>query len=106
VTSGKKYRKVLGVGNDASADDIKRAYRRLALQFHPDRNKDPAAVERFKEINQAYAVLSGKEKEPEIQPAPRQRGRGPGMTPHESWAYEVSRIWKEMEDEKRNNMYR
>jgi hypothetical protein len=100
------YHKVLGVSRKASADEIRKAYRRLALLFHPDRNKDKGAEARFKEINQAYAILSGKEKEPDARPAPRQRGRGPAMTPHESWAYEVSRIWQEMEEEKHNNMYR
>ncbi len=49
---------VLGVGRDASADEIKRAYRRLARELHPDVNPDPAVQERFKEITAAYEVLS------------------------------------------------
>jgi molecular chaperone DnaJ len=49
---------VLGVGRDASDAEIKRAFRRLAQQWHPDVNQDPAAGARFKEINQAYQVLS------------------------------------------------
>lgn len=54
---------VLGVSRDASADDIKSAYRRLARKFHPDVNpNDHAAEEKFKEIGQAYAVLSDAEK--------------------------------------------
>jgi molecular chaperone DnaJ len=52
------YYKVLGISKDASIDDIKRAYRELALKFHPDRNKSKEAEEKFKEINEAYAVLS------------------------------------------------
>ncbi|MDT4893450.1 MAG: curved DNA-binding protein [Pseudonocardiales bacterium] len=49
---------VLGVDRGASADDIQRAFRRLARQYHPDVNKDPGAEDRFKEINEAYHVLS------------------------------------------------
>ncbi len=55
--------RVLGVARDASEDDIKKAYRRLALEFHPDRNPgDTAAEERFKEISVAHGVLSDPEK--------------------------------------------
>jgi curved DNA-binding protein len=57
------YYKILGVAKDASEDQIKKAYRKLALKYHPDRNKgDKAAEERFKQVNEAYAVLSDKEK--------------------------------------------
>ncbi|MGH2727676.1 MAG: DnaJ domain-containing protein, partial [Actinomycetota bacterium] len=49
---------VLGVERGASSEEIKRAYRRLARQYHPDANPDPAAAERIKEINVAYEVLS------------------------------------------------
>jgi curved DNA-binding protein len=59
----KDYYTVLGVNKNATADEIKKAYRRLALKYHPDRNKgDKDAEERFKEINEAYAVLSDQEK--------------------------------------------
>ncbi len=58
----KDYYEVLGVKRDASKDDIKDAYRKLALQFHPDRNKEPGAEEKFKEISEAYAVLSDDQK--------------------------------------------
>ena len=61
--SGKRdYYEVLGVQKGAGKEDIKSAYRKLALQYHPDRNKDKAAEEKFKEISEAYAVLSDDEK--------------------------------------------
>jgi molecular chaperone DnaJ len=56
------YYEVLGVSKTASKEEIKDAYRKLALQYHPDRNKAPEAEERFKEISEAYAVLSDDEK--------------------------------------------
>jgi curved DNA-binding protein len=52
------FYQVLGVGRDASAEEMQRAYRKLARTYHPDVNKDPAAEERFKEISEAYDVLS------------------------------------------------
>jgi curved DNA-binding protein len=58
----KDYYETLGCKKDASQDDIKRAYRRLARKFHPDVNKDPGAEERFKEIGEAYEVLHDPEK--------------------------------------------
>jgi len=55
----KDYYKVLGVPKDAATAEIKKAYRKLARQFHPDANKgDPKAEERFKEISEAYDVLA------------------------------------------------
>ncbi|MGB6617951.1 MAG: DnaJ domain-containing protein, partial [Trebonia sp.] len=53
---------MLGVRRDASSDEIKRAYRRLARELHPDVNPDPETQEKFKEISQAYDVLSDPEK--------------------------------------------
>ena len=58
----KDYYETLGVKREASKDEIKDAYRKLAMQFHPDRNKDAGAEERFKEISEAYAVLSDDQK--------------------------------------------
>lgn len=55
----KDYYQILGLNKDASQEQIKAAYRKLAFQYHPDRNKeDPAAAEKMKELNEAYAVLS------------------------------------------------
>jgi molecular chaperone DnaJ len=56
------YYELLGVARDASEDDIKKAYRKLAMQYHPDRNQDPDAEARFKEIAEAYEVLRDSEK--------------------------------------------
>ena len=56
------YYEVLGVPKDASQEDLKQAFRRLARQYHPDVNKAPDAEERFKEINEAFAVLSDEER--------------------------------------------
>jgi molecular chaperone DnaJ len=56
------YYEVLNVPRSCSDEDIKKAYRRLALQFHPDRNNAPEATERFKEATEAYQVLSDTEK--------------------------------------------
>lgn len=51
----RKYHLVLGVPEDATREELKTVYRRLALRYHPDRNKNPAAQEKFKEISEAYA---------------------------------------------------
>ena len=56
------YYDTLGVGRNASDDEIKGAFRKLARQYHPDVNKEEGAEEKFKEINEAYGVLSDKEK--------------------------------------------
>src|SRR2546429_678709 len=58
----KDYYKTLGVPKNASTVDIKKAYRKLARQYHPDVNKKPEAEKRFKEINEAHEVLSDPEK--------------------------------------------
>jgi molecular chaperone DnaJ len=62
MSSKRDYYEILGIPKDSGKEDIKNAYRKLALQYHPDRNKSHGAEEKFKEISEAYAVLSDEEK--------------------------------------------
>ncbi|XP_031162103.1 dnaJ homolog subfamily B member 12a isoform X1 [Sander lucioperca] len=62
IKSCKDYYQILGVEKTASEEDLKKAYRKLALKFHPDKNHAPGATEAFKAIGNAYAVLSNTEK--------------------------------------------
>ena len=59
---GKDYYSILGVTRDASDDDLKKSYRKLALKWHPDKNKSPEAEEKFKEVSEAYEILSDPKK--------------------------------------------
>lgn len=59
---GKDYYAILGISKNATEDEIKKAYRKLALQYHPDKNKSPGAEEKFKQVSEAYEVLSDKKK--------------------------------------------
>ena len=59
---GKDYYKVLGIAKGAAEDEIKKAYRKQALRYHPDKNKSPGAEDKFKEIAEAYDVLSDAKK--------------------------------------------
>jgi molecular chaperone DnaJ len=88
----KDYYQILGVAESASAEDVKKAYRRLAKQHHPDANpNNPAAAERFKEIGEAYAVLSDEQKRKQYDQMRKfgplggfgfgSRGAGPGPGP-------------------------
>ena len=58
----KDYYEIIGVPKDADETEIKKAYRKLAMKYHPDRNPSPEAEEKFKEISEAYGVLSDSEK--------------------------------------------
>src|ERR1044071_3325072 len=60
--SNRDYYEILGVGRNANNDEINAAFRKLARQYHPDVNKEDGAEEKFKEINEAYGVLSDSEK--------------------------------------------
>ena len=62
MTTKRDYYDVLGVSRNASPEEIKKAFRKLAFQYHPDRNKDAGASDKFKEINEAYEVLSDADK--------------------------------------------
>jgi DnaJ-class molecular chaperone len=62
MDNGKDYYDILGVSKTSTPDEIKKAYRKLALQYHPDRNKTKEGEEKFKEVTKAYEVLSNEEK--------------------------------------------
>ena len=62
MASKRDYYEVLGVSRDATAEDIRKAFRRLAFKYHPDRNRDDGAEAKFKEINEAFEVLSDADK--------------------------------------------
>ncbi len=62
MTDKRDYYEVLGLDRNATDDDVKKAFRKLAFQYHPDRNNDENATEKFKEINEAYEVLSSPDK--------------------------------------------
>ncbi len=62
MATTRDYYEILGLPKDSSAGDIKKTYRKLALKYHPDRNKEAGAEEKFKEISEAYAVLSDADK--------------------------------------------
>ncbi len=75
----KDYYKVLGVSEDASPEEIKKAYRKLAQKWHPDRSDAEDAEERFKQIGEAYAVLGDPEKKAQYDRF-RQYGQAPGSS--------------------------
>ena len=83
----KDYYEIMGVARDASPDEIKRAYRRLARKYHPDVSKEKDAEARFKEVGEAYEVL----RDPEKRKAYDQLGRRPQgeeFRPPPDWNFE------------------
>ncbi len=82
----KDYYKVLGVARSASADDIKKAYRKLAREFHPDKNKAKGAEEKFKEANEANEVLSDPEKRKAYDTLGANWKGGSGFSPPPGWS--------------------
>lgn len=79
------YYKVLGVAPEASADDIKKAYRRLARKYHPDVSKEANAEARFKEVGEAYEVLKDADKRAEYDQLRRYGGAGGEFRPPPGW---------------------
>ncbi len=69
MTTKRDFYDILGVSKSASKDEIKAAYRKLAMKYHPDQNKAADAEQRFKEINEAYQALSDDEKRKASEPA-------------------------------------
>lgn len=82
----KDYYKILGVPRNAGADEIKRAYRKLAREFHPDKNKAKNAEEKFKEINEANEVLSDAKKRQAYDALGANWKAGSRFTPPPGWS--------------------
>ncbi|MCC7286471.1 MAG: DnaJ domain-containing protein [Burkholderiaceae bacterium] len=81
----KDYYAVLGVAREAAADDIKKAYRKLARKYHPDVSKEPEAEKRMSEVNEAYNVLSDPEKRAAYDNLGRGHRAGETFTPPPGW---------------------
>ena len=83
----KDYYKILGVSRDAKTDDIRKAYRKLAKQYHPDINKEPGAEEKYKEINEAYEVLKDPDKREKYDTLGMNWQAGQDFTPPPGWQH-------------------
>mgnify|MGYP001627033652 CR=1 FL=1 len=81
----KDYYAVLGVARDASIEEIKRAYRKLARKYHPDVSKEPDAVQRMSEVNEAYAVLSDPDRRAAYDRLAQGHRAGQAFTPPPDW---------------------
>lgn len=79
------YYQTLGVARDANADDIKKAFRRLARKYHPDVSKEPDAAARMSEVNEAHAVLSDPEKRAAYDAMGQGHSAGESFTPPPDW---------------------
>ena len=81
----KDYYQIMGVPRDASQEDIKRAYRKLARKFHPDVSKEAKAEDHFKELGEAYEVLKDPEKRTAYDQISMGRHHGERFTPPPGW---------------------
>ena len=85
--SYRNYYEILGVKRDATEDQIRKAYRKLAKQFHPDVNKDPGAEAKYKEINEAYEVLKDPDKRNKYDTLGENWKAGQDFQPPPGWTY-------------------
>ncbi|MBQ9418748.1 MAG: DnaJ domain-containing protein [Synergistaceae bacterium] len=83
----KDYYKILGVSRDAKPEDIRKAYRKLAKQYHPDVSKEKDAEEKYKEINEAYEVLSDPDKRQKYDTLGMNWQNGQDFTPPPGWQH-------------------
>ena len=81
----KDYYKIMGLSRDATQDEVKRSYRKLARKYHPDVSDDPEAEERFKEVGEAYEVLKDPEKRAAYDQLGAQWKSGQDFRPPPNW---------------------
>jgi curved DNA-binding protein CbpA len=93
----KNYYETLGIPEDASDEDIRKAFRKLAFQYHPDKNigQEKEAEEKFKDINEAYCVLSDKAKRDQYDQVRKSPFAGVGSSPNQGFNYSQQDIFRE-----------